>query len=240
VLSEVNETADAARRQPGLAFYRRRQRFSLCLLLFIVIVGLPIVGVPSLRNRLSARVMALKVAVTGNKQPALAVVGANEGPLPEEYQRPEPIIPKPPVIPSPERVFTMDSSISRPGGSVKVTILPKSAQSAEMPVESAAPAASDETENQSEEPEVMYQRGKAEQAAYDLLLQSNPTLAEMVQGKNPALKFKSWDAANRGGDTYWVRLIFQSGGNADAEYIWTVKVPEKKIAPLNYNARSLN
>jgi hypothetical protein len=72
------------------------------------------------------------------------------------------------------------------------------------------------------------------------LLQSNPAVAQMVQGKDPALKFKSWDAANRGEDTYWVRLTFQSQGNTEAEYIWTVKVQEKKVSPLNFNARSLN
>jgi hypothetical protein len=241
VLPDIDKSAPAPhRRYNSTGFYGSRRRLSLGLLLFVVLVGLPIVGIPSLRNRLSARVMALKVAFVGGQQPAVAVVGANQGPVPEEYQRPEPVIPKPPVFPSPERIFTMDSPVTKPGGSVKVTIIPKPAKSAETTQQLTSSPASDETVNDSEESQVLYQRGKAEQAAYDLLLQSIPAIAGMVQGKNPALKFRSWDAANRGGDTYWVRLTFQTEGNADAEYIWTVKVQEKQVAPLNFNARSIN
>jgi hypothetical protein len=241
VLSDADNGAEAPHgRFNSTGFYKRRQRFSLSLLLFVVFIGLPIVAVPALRNRLSARVMALKAAMAGNKQPVLVAVGANKEPIPAEFQKPEPIIPKPMVLPSPERILTMDAPISKPGGSVKVTIVPKSAGVKAPGVESAPTTASEEAASPSGEPEVTYQRGAAEQAAYDLLLQLNPVIAQIVQGKDPALKFKSWDAANRGADTYWVRLIFQSDGNADAEYIWTVKVQDKKTSPLNFNARSLN
>ena len=89
------------------------------------------------------------------------------------------------------------------------------------------------------EPELKYQKGKTEQDAYDVLLKSSSTVTALVQGSNPSLKFKSWDAANRGEDTYWVRLKFQSEGNSDAEYIWQVKLQSNQATPLNFNARSL-
>ena len=71
-------------------FYKKRNRFYTLLLLFIVVIGLPIVSVPHLRNRLSARIMLLKAAVAGNVKPAVAHVGANQEPFPSEYERPEP------------------------------------------------------------------------------------------------------------------------------------------------------
>ena len=92
----------------------------------------------------------------------------------------------------------------------------------------------------SAEPELKYQKGKAEQDAYDLLLKSSATVAAMVQGSNPSLKFKSWDAANRGEDTYWVRLKFQSEGNQDEDYIWVVKLQSNEVTPLSHNARSIS
>ena len=79
-----------------------------------------------------------------------------------------------------------------------------------------------------------------EQQAYDLLLKSNATVAGMVQGNNPSLRFKSWDAASRGDDTYRVRLKFQSNGNPDEEYIWQVKIQANQVTPLSYNARSIS
>jgi hypothetical protein len=244
VVSETKETPiPTVRKFDPAQFYQRRQRFSLSLLLFVVIVGLPIIGVPSLRNRLSTRVLAMKGALAGDRKPSMVVVGANKEPIPAEYQRPEPVVPKPPVIPNPERVFTMDSPITRPGGSVKITIVPR-ARKLEIPaagkIALAEQADSDAAAGPSEESEVKYQRGKAEQSAYDLLLKESPAVAEMVQGKNPALKFKSWDAASRGEDVYWVRLKFQSEGNAESEYIWIVKLQSNQVSPLNFNARSIS
>ena len=105
-----------------------------------------------------------------------------------------------------------------------------------MEIDTEQPAS---TPSGSTEPEIKYQKGKIEQEAYDLLLKSKPTVAGMVQGSNPSLQFKSWDAASRGDDTYWVRLIFQSEGN-DQEYIWQVKLQSSQVTPLSYNARSIS
>ena len=106
----------------------------------------------------------------------------------------------------------------------------KTAETAEQAETQAAPPG---------EPQLKYQKGKAEQDAYDLLLKSIPAVVGLLQGNNPSLKFKSWDAANRGEDIYWVRLKFQSEGNADAEYIWQVKLQSNEVTPLNYNARGV-
>jgi hypothetical protein len=243
-VSEAKEIPITMARKPDPAmFYRRRQWFSLSLLLFIVIVGLPIVGVPSLRTRLSMRVTAIKAAWAGDRNPSMMDVGANKVPMPAEYQRPEPIIPKPPVMPNLAKVYTMDSPITSPGGSVKGTIVPK-VRTMKIPVAGkialAEQAASGATAGPSEGSEIKYQRGIAEQSAYDLLLKESPAVAEMIQGKNPALKFKSWDAAGRGEETYWVRLKFQSEGNVEVEYIWIVKLQSNQVSPLNFNARSIS
>jgi hypothetical protein len=241
VASEMNESPTPSARRPDPArFYRSRQRFSLSLLLFVVIIGLPIVGVPSLRNRLSIRVMALEAAIAGVRVPPTVEVGANREPLPAEYARPEPVVPQPPVLPSLERIFTRDKAPAASGGLSNMVILDKPSRNTTKILESAVKAASEAGEVQPEVSEVKYQRGKAEQDAYDLLLKSSPAVAEMVQGRTPALKFKSWDASDRGEDTFWVRLKFQSEGSAEAEYIWVVKLQSNQVSPLNFNARSIS
>jgi len=208
------------------------------LLIFVVGVGLPIVGVPYLRHRLSARVLTLKAAMAGDIKPATLEVGANHKPFPSEFERPEPEIPRPPVLPQPKSIYSMRPAAPRstPGapGLKNFQVLPPPAKSEETTDRAAAQP------DQSEEPQLKYQKGKAEQDAYDLLLKSNPTVAGMVQGSNPSLKFKSWDAANRGEDSYWVRLKFQSEGNPEEEYIWVVKLQSKEVTPLSHNARSIS
>lgn len=233
----------AASRQPMPIFYQRRRRIYTGLLLFVVVVGLPIVGVPYLRNRLSARILALKAAAAGGIKPAFARVGANPA-FPAEYERPEPPVPQQPQLPPMERIFTATAPgghvqprmETRPAPGIKVTRIaaaPPPPVESEEPAEKTEPSASQDTGPK-------YQQGKEEKDAYDLLLKSNPTIAGMVQGSNPSLRFKSWDAAHRGEDIYWVRLTFQSQGNPDVEYIWQVKLRANQVAPLSYNARTIN
>ncbi len=247
---EFNESEKTAARRPGpAAFYKARQRVSMGLLIFVVVVGLPIVGVPHLRQRLSTRVLALKSAMSGEIKPATLEVGANKQPFPAEYERPALPVPRAPELPETARLFTMNPSgtmapvapAPRPRTVLRAKIetpppsqpsQPSMSESAESKEPAAAPA---DTSG-----ELKYQTGKAEQEAYALLLKSNATIAGMVQGSNPALKFKSWDAASRGEDTYWVRLKFQSNGSPDVEYIWQVKVQANEVTPLSYNARSIS
>ena len=250
MVSEINESRALTGSEPAAdhhdppPFYRKRRLIYAGMLLFVVVVGLPIVGVPYLRYRLSTRVMALKTAMAGDIKPLVAQVGANKEPFPAEYESPAAPVPQAPQLPPVERIFTMTQ-----GGQVKplrpeprathrtlrIPATPPASTVTQEPMEQAAP-----THPAAAESDLKYQQGKMEQEAYDLLLKSNATVAGMVQGSDPSLHFRSWDVAARGEDTYWVRLKFQSEGNPDTEYIWQVKLQAKQVAPLNFNARNLN
>jgi len=252
VVSEINESqastgsAPAADPHAPPSFYRKRRLIYTGMLIFVVIVGLPIIGVPSLRNRLSTRIMALKIAMAGDIKPVVAQVGANKEPFPSEYETPAAPLPQAqaPQLPPVERIFTM-----RQGGRVEPLRPAPSAtrRTLRIPTTPPSPAVTQEPTEQAAttppsaaaESDLKYQQGKVERDAYDLLLITNTTVAGMVQGSNPSLHFRSWDVASRGDDTYWVRLKFQTEGNPDAEYIWQVKLQAKQVTPLNYNARNL-
>jgi len=51
------------------AFYKKRTIVYGAMLLFVVAAGLPMIAVPSLRNRLSDRLMTLRAAVAGEVRP---------------------------------------------------------------------------------------------------------------------------------------------------------------------------
>jgi hypothetical protein len=224
------------------SFYKRRQRISIGLLLFIVIVGLPIVTVPSLRQRLTTRVQLLKTAIAGIQRPVTVQVGANHEPMPEEYKRPEPVVPQIAQLPRSDKVHTTEQGGYTPTrGLTRLTVKEPKQESASSSAEGSETAEQSESASESEaNAQPKYQQGKIEQEAYNLLLQSNATVAGMVKGSNPSLKFRSWDAAARGDDVYWVRLTFQSDGKTDVEYIWQVKVQAKQVTPLSYNARAIS
>lgn len=223
---------------PGLQrFYAARKRLSTGLLFFVIVVGLPIVAVPALRNRLSERVLALRAAMSGDIAPAMARVGANQEAFPKEYENPEPALPILPV--SPRNPVPALSARAGMRGAQKVLKLPPgpppTLQNGSSSEKTDARAAAG-----SEDLGIIFQQGNAEKDAYALLLKSNATIEGMVKGSNPSLHFKSWDAADRGDDTYWVRLKFQSENGQDLEFIWEVKPKMNKVAPLSYNARTLS
>jgi hypothetical protein len=224
---------DVKEPQKPTRFYAVRRRFYEGLLLFIVVAGLPIVGVPFLRQRLSERVIAFKLAFSNDIIPARAGVGENKQPFPAEFERPEPLLPNPPQLPSSEGSITAIFPANAPPRisysrkkEKKPEIVASTEDSSEEP-----PAASDEGPK--------YQTGQIEQSAYNLLIQSNPTVAKMVQGSDPSLHFVSWDAAGRGDDIYWVRLKFKAEGIPDVEYIWQVKLQSNEVKPLSHNAREI-
>ena len=244
---ETNESREKTVRRPDPArFYRSRQRITMGLLIFVVVVGLPIVAVPQLRGRLSTRVSTLKTAFSGEKKPAMLAVGENKNPFPAEYERPVPVGPRAPELPPLDRVFTMERSNATANAPVPARIIPRRERRIEMPPKAAEQQPEEQTAQASVqaepsgEPEIKYQKGKVEQDAYDLLLKSNPKIGELVRGSDPSLKFKSWDAASKGDDIFWVRLRFQSEGNPDAEYIWQVKLQSNEVMPLSHNARSIS
>jgi hypothetical protein len=216
------------------------------------VVGLPIIGVPSLRERLSQRVMEFKRALSEDSiVPVTLKVGENQQPFPTEYDKPAPVLPSAPNLPPLDRIFTLDR-----GGKVYPTPPPRSspAPSPSSPRASAdrsEPATPDRPEisitreeppddltDSSDEPK--YKKGQIEQSAYDLLLKTYPAVAKMVQGENPGFQFKSWDAASRGDDVFWVRLKFQLKESLESEYIWIVKIQSNQVTPFNYNAREIS
>lgn len=223
-----------------MRFYKKRSRFYTLLLLLVVVIGLPIVSVPHLRNRLSARIMQLKAAVAGNVSPIVAQVGANQGPFPSEYERPKPPVaqayrlPAAKIIP-PARVYVPgDSSGIEPP---EVLSLDES----QIIYEGEGLAAPDEIALvDTEESGPKYGQGETEQEAYNLLLESNAKIAGIVQGRDTSMVFDSWDAAHRGDDVYWVRVKLHSEGNPVREYIWQINLNSREIIPLSFHARSIS
>jgi hypothetical protein len=226
-------------------FYRGRQRIYGGLLLFVLAAGLPMAALPSLRGRLLERFSTLRAAAAGDVGPLSLNVGDYHEPFPAEFEKPAPPEPSPPQESVIDRVYSMAPGVyARPSAAARKRPTPLIAKADAPPpsvaeITESAPAASSETKP-SGEAQLNYQTGSIEREAYELVLQSNSTIAAMIQGSNPALRFKSWDAAARGNDTYWVRIRFQSEGNPDVEYIWQVRLGTKQVTPLSYNARALS
>jgi hypothetical protein len=235
-----------------LRSFLTRDMFYACLLVFVLVAGLSITVIPPLRHRLASRASALRAALVGEKKPLSAQVGQNPEPLPPEFQRPAPPAERALQLPPLDRIFTAEKGkYMRPSSPPSALSSPRIPRTPGKVARSEAPEEGNAEQNveagqsgtaaaSSAESEIKYQKGQMEQQAYDLLLKSNPTVAGMVQGSNPSLHFKSWDAASRGDDTYWVRLKFQSNGNPDEDYIWQVRIQANQVTPLSYNARSIS
>jgi hypothetical protein len=222
-----------------------RSSFYKYLLLFIVLAGLPVIAIPTLRNRLSIRIQILKAAWLQNEPPSITQVGSNENPFPPEYERPVPQISdktRLSAIANPAPVAAKPAPGSESSPIKVVGILPSSAKK----IATASTIAANSSENEAGSPEDSpnslpeYKQGKNEKEAYELVLKSNKTLAAMVQGGNPALQWKTWGAAHRGEDSYWVRVIFLNKEKTEIEYIWQVKIASGEVLPLSYNARSIS
>ena len=220
-------------------FFTRRRVYN-ALLLFVVLVGGTMGVIPRLRHRLWDRCTVLKAALFGDIKPISARVGENLEPFPEEFARPAP--PAEPKLPA--AVFSLKPSsepqIAR--SRIRIRTPEVSGRGGTPPVLLREDTPEDATGDLQMDPSdsaPKYIKGKMEQDAYDMVLKSNKKLAEMVQGGDPLLRFKSWDAAFRGEDVYWVRVIFQNEQKQSVEYIWQVRVSVGEITPLSFNARSL-
>jgi hypothetical protein len=244
VVSVDESKAEEKALEAPLRFYKKRNQFYTGLLIFVVVIGLPIVSVPHLRNRLSTRIMMLKTAAAGNVTPAVAQVGANQDPFPAEYEKPGPPVyeafrlpPAAPIIPQTPGVYipsSADAAKTPASGALDLEM-------SQPPTEGEGSMAQDEAmPDEAQEPGPEYQQGEIEREVYDLLLQSNPKIAEMVRGSNPSMIFDSWDAAYRGDDIYWVRVNFRLEDNSIREYIWEVKLDAKEVMPLSYYARAVS
>jgi hypothetical protein len=209
-------------------FERFRYRLYLCLLVFVVLVGLPMLGVPSLRHRLVERVQVLKDAVghDGRPDPLTARVGENTDPFPTEYEIP--VLKRPGT---PGVIYTADR-VYAPGHGGATTAAP--------PVAHEAPDAAPKSGTAEADAEPEFRQGPMEQRAYDLLLKSKERVAGMVQGKDAVLQFKNWSAARIEEDLFYVRLTFiQSADKSEIPYIWQVRLESGQVTPLNYYARSV-
>lgn len=219
------------------SFYRTRQRVYGALLLFVIVAGVPIAAVPKLRTRVVTRAQVLWEAMTGKRAPAMVQVGEYQEPFPSEFARPAPPVPQVLHFPPPEKVLSTKQGGFIPRSDSKSGMIARKSPSS---IEGEEAGEEREPESAEGDNEPKYQQGKMEQEAYDLLLNSNPAIAEIVKGNNSSFKFKAWDAAIRGEDTYWVRLKLETGGKPEADYIWQVKLQSKQASPLNYNARSIS
>ncbi len=236
------ESSTLSRRPATAPFFKKRRRIYTGLLLFVVVVGLPIVGLPYLRHRLSLRMLTLRTAIRGHRMPVQAKVGENQEPFPAEYEKIKPLPARPPQLPPLDRIFTMEPGSKEPPAAPRSGTPPSQmAQTQIAPIPSVTSEDYAEQDGDAAENEPKYQQGIVEQEAYDLLLQSNSVIAAMVLGSNPSLSFESWGAANRGEDTYWVQLKFRSAEKQNVvEYIWQVKLLSKQIIPLSHNARTIS
>jgi len=208
--------------QSGL---RQKARMFGGMLYFVVIVGLPIVTITPLRQRLNDRIQRVYAAMGPlalSLPPAYAKVGQNPYPFPAEFIPP---IKERPVYGG---VFDMSGAIVAPQGAMRIgesspadpSILPDEAPAERQPT---------------------YAQGKIEKESLDILLDSSPAVKDLVEGKNPALRFKTWAAAKMEEDSFWVDLTFtQTESGQDLHYIWQVRILSKKVTPLSHNARSLS
>ncbi|MBN2241990.1 MAG: hypothetical protein JW793_04815 [Acidobacteria bacterium] len=227
---------------PSRARSDGRRRFYTALLVFVVAVGLPIVAVPSFRNLLAARVASIRAAIGGGVDPVTVQIGDESPPFPEEYDRQATLFPGPDQTLPMDRIFTARTEDPGAPAGFPPPLFSPEASSAGKPVpdaEAETPPPEPGAAESDSDNGLGYSQGDAEREAYALVLQSYPEVAEMVEGKDPALRFLSWGAVKRGEDLYWVRLVFQNEENAEVEYIWRVEPGSKRILPLSFNARSI-
>lgn len=212
------------------ASYMGRGRAYLSWLIFVVVVGLPIIGVPTLRERLRSRIQMLRDAATSTGvRYQMVTVRADEkrGPFPAQYDKPAPppSRPKPIVMPvrPPQARMTQPKEQREP-------------QTSPPPVQESVP---EEPKAEGQEPR--FSQGKIEQQVYELLLESDQAPAALVTGSDPSLRFKSWGAAKAEEDAWLVRVTMTYlPDGSDREYIWKVKVLSKEIVPMSAYARTLS
>jgi hypothetical protein len=204
------------------------------VLFFAAAAGISLTAVPAIRDRLFDRIQTLKTAWLGETQFDITPVGENDIPYPEEFLRPR-------SSEAASREVTSRPS-AEPEQKKRLRIVQSDIPSITPPgfSEAAGSGGSAKAKAGTEEDDSpRFQQGEIEREAYEKTLAANEKLAAMVQGGNPDLSFKTWDAARRSAEIYWVRVIFQNASGAEVEYIWQTDISSGRSAPLNYNSRSL-
>ena len=240
-------------------FYIDRNRIYAGLVIFVFGATLFLGGLPSLRHRLGGRLVQLKQAAKGYSGPPTveAQVGQNPEPFPAQYEKPivvsqKPAMPMivigpqgvPQVVPSQRTQEVVEPPAfakGKPRRSIRIPTTVPGQSDSEAAGQPSQPARSDQQAADTDASlEPVFKQGEIEREAYNLVLGKYTTVSGMVTGNSPNLHFKTWAAAKRDEDTYWVRLLFdQSPDKTEVSYIWEVRVSAKQVTPLNYNARSL-
>lgn len=226
--------------------YDARTLFYGGLLLFVVAAVASAVVFPTLRLRLIQRTETLYAAIRGTRGPVVADIGDEQSAYPDEFKRPEPAALNAGQALPKDWIFRVPSKPSKSGGpeagSGTALIEPKvedlSAASSGNAAAGKKPA-KENSEVSGSDSGMQYTTGKEESDAYALLLEKYPKVAEMVKGSDASLKFQSWGGARREEGVYWVRLIFETGGESEV-FIWQVDLRSGQVVPLSYNARSLS
>jgi hypothetical protein len=195
--------------------------------LFVVLVGLPLVAIPSLRHRLHARVQGFYASLDPRSfkpAPVWSKAGENRYPVPEAFR-----VPDPPVHRLP-RLIDLTAGTYRPA-SGEAPPTAETPDSGWVPETSAASAG---------EAGPIFRQGEIEREAYDLLLKSSEAMARLVGGSDPSLRFKSWSAGKVEGDAYLVDVAFTGmAEDPETHFIWKVDLVAKKVVPMSRNARAL-
>ncbi|MBM3790328.1 MAG: hypothetical protein FJW35_08255 [Acidobacteria bacterium] len=223
--------APPSRPPAGAQGARAEKRAGLALLLFVAIAGLPVIGVPVLRERLRSRSQDLveALALGSVSSPPLRVgVGENTDPFPAEYDKP--------AIPLQRRPAVL--VLAQP-----YAVMPGQAQQGVWtPADPAAPresAALGEAASDSAEP--VYVQGKIEREAYEVLLASLDRVQSMVGGNDRDLKFQDWAAARMDEDRFLVKLTFTFLPDGSArDYVWQVRLMSKEVVALSAYARAVS
>ena len=201
-----------------------RQRFYGCVLVFAVTSAVLLTAVPVVNARLFDRIQIIKTAMTGEAQSDIINTGENDIPYPEEFMRPasSAVVSRPPAEPA-----------RRPATAQITPPVLIGTTGYENPAE-----VYEDDEDDEDDDAPRFLQGDIEREAYEKTLEANEKLAAIVMNGNQVLSFKTWGAARRHGNVYWVRLIFQNESGADVEYIWQTDITSGSVSPLNFNARS--
>jgi hypothetical protein len=241
--AETDEKPVGDARSPHARGKNVRACFYWSLVLFIVLACLLLLAVPVLRSRLVQRSRDLYGAIWGTRAPVMASVGDRQSAYPEEYERETPAFPDAGQGIPEDWIFRLPSSGAAEGKDGASSLISPPTESAKIiePAARAAGKAGSEGDSGAagQDSGIPYATGKAESEAYALLLKKFPKVAALVQGDDSSMQFISWGGSEVQEGVYWVRLIFEKGGNRDV-YIWQVNMESGDVRPLSYNARTVS
>jgi len=239
--TEFKENPSRGTRLPRSRGRTARAHFYWSLLLFVVVSGLLLLAVPSLRSRLVQRSQDLYGAIWGTRAPIMADVSDQQSPYPEEYEREAQAFPDAGQGIPEDWIFRIPSRGSAEGQGDTSSLVSPPIEKADTGLHSVKGKGVSGTGSETEEADsgVQYSTGKAENEAYTLLLEKYPKVAALVRGEDASLQFLSWGGAEVQEGVYWVQLIFETGGGREV-FIWQVTLQSGEVQPLSYNARTVS